>query len=132
RTVPRHVGRHVDAFCDFLRERRKVHCAIPRQMQGHAYRLYELSVPKLLDDGVLLIGDAAGLAYPQSGEGIRPAVESGLLAAEVILSAQKDFGRDRLGPYRASLEARFGRKRKRSLLGLVPFGLKRLLAGRLL
>jgi flavin-dependent dehydrogenase len=29
---------------------------------------------------VLLIGDAAGLAYPESGEGIRPAVESGLIA----------------------------------------------------
>ena len=28
--------------------------------------------------GVLWIGDAAGLAYPQSGEGIRPAIESGL------------------------------------------------------
>ena len=31
------------------------------------------------------VGDAAGLAYPQSGEGIRPAVESGLMAATVVL-----------------------------------------------
>ena len=30
---------------------------------------------------MLLIGDAAGLAYPESGEGIRPAIESGRLAA---------------------------------------------------
>ena len=37
---------------------------------------------------VLLIGDAAGLAYKQSGEGIRPAIESGLLAAQAILAAQ--------------------------------------------
>jgi len=47
----------------------------------------------------MLIGDAAGLAYPQSGEGIRTAVESGVLAAETILSAKGNFRKERLVPY---------------------------------
>ena len=33
---------------------------------------------------MLVAGDAAGLAYPESGEGIKPAVESGRLAAETL------------------------------------------------
>jgi hypothetical protein len=65
-------------------------------------------VRKHIDDGVLLVGDAAGLAYPQSGEGIRPAVESGLMAAATILGAQGAYGRDALLPYSARLATRFG------------------------
>jgi flavin-dependent dehydrogenase len=37
------------------------------------------------DDGVLLAGDAAGLAFAASGEGILPAIVSGQLAAQSIL-----------------------------------------------
>ena len=57
-----------------------------------------------MDEGVLLIGDAAGMAYSPSGEGIRPAVESGLLAADVILEAAGDYRLARLEPYRATLD----------------------------
>ena len=59
-------------------------------------------------DGALLIGDAAGLAYPHSGEGILPAIESALLAADTILAANGDYRRDNLEPYAAALAARFG------------------------
>ena len=59
---------------------------------------------------MLLIGDSAGLAYPQSGEGIRPAVESALLAAQVILDCQGDYRRENLLPYVDRLEARFGQR----------------------
>jgi flavin-dependent dehydrogenase len=54
----------------------------------------------------LLVGDAAGLAYPQSGEGIRPAIESGLLAAQAIGQAGGDYSAQRLQPYTAALAAR--------------------------
>jgi flavin-dependent dehydrogenase len=37
--------------------------------------------------GALLVGDAAGLCNPLSGEGIRLAIESGQLAAESIIEA---------------------------------------------
>ena len=99
------LTQHVAQFADFLCERGKVCCNIPARFHGHAYQLYERVVPKLIDDAVLLIGDAVGLAYAHSGEGIRPAIESGLMAAEVILSTvkqgvQADFSAAQLEPYR--------------------------------
>lgn len=126
------VGQHVAAFCRFLRERGKVGCSIPEKFHGHAYQLYERVVPRLFDDGVLLVGDAAGLAYPQSGEGIRPAVESGLIAAEVVLQAGGDFARDRLAPYAERIEERFGPPRLRGAGDWLPAPLLRFLAAKLL
>jgi len=79
-----------------------------------------------VDDGLLLIGDAAGMAYAQSGEGIRPAIESGLLAANVIGAAQGSYGRKQLEPYRASLVDRFGKSENHwaaRLGGHLPAGL---------
>jgi len=55
---------------------------------------------------VLWIGDAAGLASTQSGEGIGPAVESALLAASVILAAGGDYRREKLEQYARLMEAR--------------------------
>ncbi len=103
------LAAHVAAFRDFLLAQRRVPPDLPSRWKGHAYLLYEARRPRLVDDGVLLVGDAAGLAYPASGEGIRPAVESGLLAAEAILAARGRYGRDDLEPYRRELAARFGR-----------------------
>ena len=60
------------------------------------------------DSGVMLIGDAAALAYAQSGEGIRPAIESGLMAAAVALQADGDYSAGQLEPYADRLRARFG------------------------
>ena len=82
---------------------------ITGSFQGHAYLLYaRQGGRRRVADGALLIGDAAGLAYPQSGEGILPAIESALLAADTILAANGDYRRDNLEPYAASLAARFG------------------------
>jgi flavin-dependent dehydrogenase len=104
----------------------------PTKFLGHAYLLYTHAPRAVLDDGVLLIGDAAGLAYPQSGEGIRPAVESGLMAAEVLRAAGGKYTRESLEPYRQRLAARFGKKFTRSVSDLLPFGLKRFVASRLM
>jgi len=51
--------------------------------KGHAYRIRRAG-RRVSDDGILLVGDAAGLAWPESGEGIAPAVESGIAAARLI------------------------------------------------
>src|SRR5579863_10481678 len=77
-------------------------------MLGHAYLIFRETKRNLVGDGVLLIGDAAGLAYSQSGEGIRPAIESGLLAAKAIVAASGNYSRAQLENYRAMLLARFG------------------------
>jgi menaquinone-9 beta-reductase len=102
------LSEQLEHFCGFLKQRSRIPQHIPDHFHGHAYLLYGHSVRKQLDDGMLLVGDAAGLAYPQSGEGIRPAVESGLMAAATILEAQGDYRRQQLLPYASRLVARFG------------------------
>lgn len=126
------VSSHVQSFCDWLRERGKVCCAIPERFHGHAYRIYERMLPKLIADGALLIGDAAGLAYPQSGEGIRPAVESGLMAAEVLLEVRDDYRLERLAAYEKRIVERFGVPRTASATDWVPAAFLRFAAARLL
>jgi flavin-dependent dehydrogenase len=76
--------------------------------RGHAYRLLKPRRRRISGDGVLLAGDALGLAYPQSGEGIRPAIESGLLAARAIIAAHGEYSADDFVAYDRSLTARFG------------------------
>ena len=97
------------------------------------YILYGHTCRTLFDDGVLLIGDAAGLAYPESGEGIRPAVESGLMAAQVIEGARADYRRANLRQYADRLTRRFGRRAPRTPTpGLLPARLKQRIAASLL
>lgn len=112
RLDPRGLPNHVSSFLALLKKAGKIAFALPHSMAGHAYLLYAGARRRMLDDGVLLIGDAAGLAYTQSGEGIRPAIESGLLAAKTILEADGKYTRDRLEPYRALLAARFAQGEK--------------------
>jgi flavin-dependent dehydrogenase len=107
--------RQARAFAEYLASRGRVPKDLPSRWLGHAYILYAADRPRLVDDGALLVGDAAGLAYAQSGEGIRPAAESGLMAAAVIAAARGDYRRERLEPYRERLLARFGRKAQRPL-----------------
>lgn len=97
------------AFQEFLDSAGAVPRDLPRPWKGHAYRLYARPQRRLMGDGVVLVGDAAGLAYPVSGEGILTAVESGRLAARAIVEAAGQYSRDRLAAYAALLEARYGR-----------------------
>jgi flavin-dependent dehydrogenase len=55
------------------------------------------------------------VAYAQSGEGIRPAVESGLLAAKVVAEAQGMYSRERLEIYHSMLIDRFRKSESRWL-----------------
>ncbi|MGA9665869.1 MAG: NAD(P)/FAD-dependent oxidoreductase [Gallionella sp.] len=121
---------HLKHFCDFLKQRGRIPADIPERFHGHAYLLHGHSVRKQVDDGMLLVGDAAGLAYPQSGEGIRPAVESGLMAAATILEAKGDYRLQQLLPYASRLVARFGAATPSVSPG--PAFLRNLIAGRLL
>ena len=128
----RALAEHVRQFGQFLREQGRIAADLTARFQGHAYQLYDHSARPLLADGVLWIGDAAGLACTQSGEGIRPAIESGLLAAQVIADAAGDYRRQRLEPYRRKIEGRFGRRRQRPAAARAPSALRRLLGRSLL
>ncbi len=104
---------HVEQFRLWLEQRGSIPHTLPGKFNGHAYLLYSASRRRLVDDSVLLIGDAAGLAYPQSGEGILPAVESGLIAAQVILNAAEDYRSSKLEPYVTGMTERFGERNSR-------------------
>jgi len=80
------LPRQLDAFVDWLEREGRIE--VPRAgWRGHAYLLREGTGRVVGKDGLLLAGDAAGLAYAASGEGILPAIVSGQLAAEAIVQA---------------------------------------------
>lgn len=124
-----HLPEELRKFCAFLKERGRIPQSIPDRFHGHAYLLYGHAARKLVADGVLLVGDAAGLAYPQSGEGIRPAVESGLMAAATIIEAKKDYRSERLLAYRDRLSARYGPAQVGEAGRTLPESLRSLLSG---
>jgi menaquinone-9 beta-reductase len=119
----------VQSFGRWLVEQGRIPAGLTERFKGHAYLLYSHAARSVVGEEMLLIGDAAGLAYPQSGEGIRPAVESGMIAAEVIVNAAGDYRRERLAPYDARLQARFGaRPSGIAARPLIPMGLRMSLA----
>ncbi|HID82421.1 MAG TPA: NAD(P)/FAD-dependent oxidoreductase [Chromatiales bacterium] len=127
------LSSHVENFCAYLIKQGKIPAGTPQKLQGHAYLLYNHSRRKVIDENVLLIGDSAGLAYPKSGEGIRPAVESALLAAETIKNCHSEYSKAKLADYVTRLEQRFGeRQPKPDIMEKLPLGLKKLFASRLM
>ncbi|MBI3376427.1 MAG: NAD(P)/FAD-dependent oxidoreductase [Betaproteobacteria bacterium] len=127
------LSAHVGRFRAWLRLRGGIPRELPGKFNGHAYLLYPGSRRRPFDDGVVLVGDAAGLAYPRSGEGIRPAIESALMAAEIIRNAAGRYTRARLAPYADRLAQRFGaRGHEPDAAGWLPPDLRQSIAARLL
>jgi len=98
---------HIQDFMAFLERNGLARRASFVRWRGHAYLASGTGPRPLIADGVLVVGDSAGLAYPESGEGIKPAVESGRLAAETLIAAQGRAGIDDLRPYEAELRRRY-------------------------
>jgi flavin-dependent dehydrogenase len=65
---------------------------------------------RLFRPGLLVVGEAAGLTYASSGEGLGKAMASGIIAAELIADCfKKGRGADTVGPaYAARLTRDFG------------------------
>ena len=97
---------HVNAFIAFLEHEGIARGVATARWRGHAYLASGVGSNAVTGPGVMLVGDAAGLAYPESGEGIKPAIESGRLAAETLISAGGRCGADDLRPYAEALRAR--------------------------
>ena len=126
------LAQHVAAFHDLLARRGRLPADLKPHYKGHAYLLYQHAQREWVGEAVLLIGDAAGLACTESGEGIRPAVESGLLAATTILQADGRYTRATLETYTDRLTARFGARDGRDGSDILPAYLKSRLAGKLM
>ncbi len=104
----RELRAHVTDFLQFLKSAERISFDLP-PLHGHAYNLRGTSTRNIVGEAYVLIGDAACLASPQSGEGIRPAIESGLLAAECIAAAHGRYSQERLESYRTRLHRRRSR-----------------------
>ena len=127
------LSSHVKKFCDYLVAQGKIPEDIVEKYNGHAYLLYNHAVREMVADNVLLIGDSAGLAYPQSGEGIRPAVESAMLAADVIRRCGGNYSRSELQLYDDLMEQRFGKRLPGpDLMERLPMFIKRIFASQLM
>lgn len=119
----------IAGFVDFLKARGTVPADTSWRWHGHAYLVSTPIARTVVGDGVVLAGDAAGLASPQSGEGIRPAIESGLLAAETILAAKGRYRSDDLASYESTLRRQSGSPWISDLLArVVPAGIGERLA----
>jgi geranylgeranyl reductase family protein len=96
-------GTHVKDFAAFLEKNGILAGASGPRWRGHAYLASGTGARPLVGPGMMLVGDAAGLAYPESGEGIKPAIASGRLAAETLIAAGSHATIDDLQPYAGSL-----------------------------
>jgi len=85
-----------------------------------------------MDNAILLVGDAAGLAYTQSGEGICPAIESGMIAAKVVEDAKGNYSIDQLNNYQRLNRQRFGKRDGNNKYLKMPIGIKKYMANKLL
>ncbi|HET6617594.1 MAG TPA: electron transfer flavoprotein-ubiquinone oxidoreductase, partial [Gemmatimonadota bacterium] len=66
------------------------------------------SIPRLVVNGALLTGDAAGLLNGQKLKGIHLAMKSGMLAAETVLATLgRDTSAAALAPYEAAVRASY-------------------------
>jgi flavin-dependent dehydrogenase len=120
---------HAESFLAFLRDERGLPLPADLALRGHAYRLRSPSLEAPGAGSLLLVGDAAGLAAPHSGEGIRAAVESGLLAARAIAGANAQTACAR---YACALRARFGAAQGSGAPSWLPERLRQWLARELL
>ncbi len=102
------VQAHLRSFLAALRRAGRIPQSWDGPVHGHAYLTYGSTRRPLARPGVACIGDAAGLAYPKSGEGIRPAVESGLLLARALTAASGVADPAALEAYASAVTARFG------------------------
>ena len=96
-----------DALVSALRAAGRLPADLPIEpFRGHAYVVRRRAPRKLAGDRFCLIGDAAGLARDLSGEGIGPAIKSGILAAEAV-EARLRRGAP-LEAYAAAIVRRYG------------------------
>lgn len=94
---------HVRNFIALLEASGRLRPGTPLRWRGHAYFASGVGTRPLVGAGMLIVGDGAGLAYPESGEGIHPAIASGRLAAETLIAAGGRHAVEDLQPYAQAL-----------------------------
>ena len=129
----RNIADHVRRFCEWLAAKGRIPRDMPSKFKGHAYIVLGRSRRLASGDGIVLVGDAIGLAYDRSGEGIRPAVESAVIAAEIIAGTSGSFDQTTFANYETRLRKRFGeRGTDTDPPAWIPAGLRQAIAAKLL
>jgi digeranylgeranylglycerophospholipid reductase len=95
---------------------------IVSQRCTHAFPLSESSAPlhaagpleRIVDDNIILVGEAAGHVDPQTGEGTFYAIAGGQIAGTICAEAitEKDYSHTTLEEYERSFNATFGNNLK--------------------
>lgn len=127
-----HLSTHVAEFVEFLKRRGKVNFPLPGRFLGHAYRLRTQLPRPVSGPGIVLIGDSIGLADRQSGEGIWPAIDSGLICAESIVEAGTSGRNEIADIYQSKLTQRFSHTTSSSLAAWLPGPVRLFMARRLM
>ena len=99
RRDPQRFGVHVNDFIGLLTSTGRLPSGLHLKWRGHAYFAAGVGPRPLTGPGMLVVGDAAGLAYPESGEGICPAIASALRAAQTLIDAGGRHDVEALQPY---------------------------------
>ncbi len=121
-------GRNVNDMLD----RFKRHPAIAPLIQGgetieySGHLIPEIGydrLPQVYADGVLVVGDAAGLVNPVNREGANLAMLSGRLAAQTVIEANElgDFSASALSRYKSLLDASIIDADLKKIRNLTPF-----------
>ena len=94
----RDVAKLMDLFYEVLSEKydKSIHLSSP--LQGWVLQT-GLQEKNLCRDRVLLVGENISCTYNLSGEGIGPAMKSGLFAAQTIIESKGDYSRKTLRQY---------------------------------
>jgi geranylgeranyl reductase family protein len=102
------LPRRRDALVTALRDSGRLPADVPLEpFRGHAYVVRRQAPRRLCGPRFCLVGDAAGLARDLSGEGIGPAVRSGIIAAEAVTAFLREG--TPLAEYGRRVEALYGR-----------------------
>lgn len=103
----RDLTKLMNIFYEVLSERYSKPIKIIDPLQGWILQT-GLNSKNIVDDRVLLVGENIACTYNFSGEGIGPAMKSGLLAAETITEAEGDYSKDTLSQYEYKITAILG------------------------
>jgi digeranylgeranylglycerophospholipid reductase len=70
----------------------------------------------IVDNGLMLVGDAAGQLIPMTGAGIHSGIEAGKMAGQVAAQAvkEKDFSAERLQEYHYQFDEYWGKRIRES------------------
>ena len=74
------------------------------------------TLDKIIMDGLILVGDAAGMLIPMTGAGIHSGIESGKMAGIVAANAviEEDVSEKRLSEFRREFDKYWGKRIKES------------------